>query len=148
MRKRLQPVINRASFPNPYQFGFRKGLSSEDALYYIRDRLRTMPGKYDCGLRYPLVPSLLAELARRRCPLDLALLLADYLEGRTVQIQGNHQVSSLEISRGCQQGSILRTELWNLVMASLLRDLEVGGQVYATYADDLIILLEGNTRRV
>ena len=49
-------------------------------------------------------------------------------------------------TRGCSQDSVLGPICWNLIFDELLRMLEIQDRFIA-YADDLIILISGNSRR-
>lgn len=155
IKRRLQPCLTNINYASRWQFGFRKGRSAEDAIYYIRQQVDRDAHKYVIGILFDATaafdnlwwPSIFTEIDRRCCPLDLARLLASYLEHRDVSIQGTYNTSTRRITKGCPQGSILGPDLWNLVMDSLLRTLDQSGATYAAYADDLLILVSGNSRR-
>lgn len=150
IRKRLAPIIADQRYATQHQFG----LSAEDALYFARHTVDLLPGKYVVAISFDATaafdnlwwPALFQELAHRDCPRDLALLLADYLQGKVVQLQGHHHTISHTLTKGSPQGSVLSPDLWNLVMSTLLRRLDADRQHYIAYADDLLILIAGNSR--
>ncbi|KAH8398413.1 hypothetical protein KR215_009766, partial [Drosophila sulfurigaster] len=65
-----------------------------------------------------------------------------YILGIFVDFRGSVTV---DVARGCPQGSICGPFIWNLMMDSLLRQLELRCKCCA-YADDLLILIEGQSR--
>lgn len=90
--------------------------------------------------------SIKQQLRHRNTPADLYALISSYLNNRKVTIIDNYQTATQEVPQGCPQGSILGPDFWNICLDPLLRKLtEIGAQVIA-YADDLILLVEGNSR--
>lgn len=83
---------------------------------------------------------------KRRCPADFIHLRGDYLTQREVLYQGNYLTVSHRITKGCSQGSNLGPSLWNLVMDSLLKTLDALQAKHAAYADDLVLIIPGNSR--
>lgn len=51
------------------------------------------------------------------------------------------------VHQGCPQGSILGPDFWNVVFDELLLALEDSGARVIAYADDLCIIVNGNSRR-
>lgn len=67
------------------------------------------------------------------------------LDERKAVMVGEAGTVEVEVARGCPQGSICGPFIWNLMMDSLLWQLEqLCG--YSAYADDLLVLAEGNSR--
>lgn len=60
-------------------------------------------------------------------------------------LQGHYSSQSKTITKGCPQGSILGPSLRNLVFDSLLRELSGSQHVHLAYADDLFIIIAGNS---
>ena len=59
-----------------------------------------------------------------------------------------YHIVERQAKRGCPEGSILGPNFWNLVMNGLLRQLEEPPNTQPiAYADDLVILIPGNSRR-
>ena len=154
MKLRLQPIVRDQRFASPRQFGFRQGTSTIDAIATVRTIMHRRADKYVLGILFDVQaafdhlwwPALLAELATRHCPFDIAALLVDYLQGRRVRILGNFQTADKPVTQGCPQGSILGPDLWNVVMDSLLRRLSAANIESVAYADDLIVLVAANSR--
>lgn len=51
----------------------------------------------------------------------------------------------MNVERGCPQGSIAGPFIWNLMMGELLGELSTVAESVA-YVDELLILVEGNSR--
>lgn len=52
-----------------------------------------------------------------------------------------------KLSKGCPQGSVVGPDLWNVCFDKVLRKLVEAGVVVIAYADDLILIVHGNSRR-
>lgn len=50
-------------------------------------------------------------------------------------------------TKGCPQGSVLGPEFWNLIMDVPLKRLESDGVELVAYADDLLAVIHGCSRR-
>ena len=89
----------------------------------------------------------LKSLRDVRCPLGLYKLIKGYLSDRKVTvIQGPKQTTKIQ-NGGCPQGSVLGPIFWNLVYDSLLGCLSLLQSCQPiAYADDLVILISGNSR--
>ncbi|KAH0947461.1 hypothetical protein HN011_006440 [Eciton burchellii] len=75
-------------------------------------------------------------------------LLRSYFEGREVQIRTPECIARKKINCGCSQGSILGPILWYTYLDNLLSlDKEESITDFAAYADDVCILISGNSRR-
>ena len=91
--------------------------------------------------------SVLYELKRKRCPKNIYKLIKDYLSERKVLIRDGVNGVTRKISKGCPQGSVLGPTLSNLIIDIILWTIiEIHGQTIA-YADDQVILIEGNSKR-
>ena len=82
------------------------------------------------------------------CPKSLYLSIVDYCNGRKVRILNWEMDLEQTISKGCPQGSIFGPEFWDIIFDPLLKMLESESTVKAAiaYADDLLLLVEGETR--
>ena len=90
----------------------------------------------------------MAELKQRGCPRNLYLKIKDYLTRRFVMMEDGYHIVERQPKRRCPQGSVLGPKFWNLVMDGLLRQLEELPNIQPiAYADDLVILIPGNSRR-
>ncbi|KAH0944837.1 hypothetical protein HN011_010505 [Eciton burchellii] len=80
--------------------------------------------------------SLLRDL---QIPSHVYNLLRSYVEDREVQIRIPECIIRKKINRGCPQGSILGSILWNTYLDNLLDLLDKEESItdFSTYADDL-----------
>lgn len=154
--QRLEPVLQAHPLSSNRQFGFRKGKSTEDAIVELRRLVDRSPEKYVVALLFDISgafdnvwwPTILQELKRRDCPRNIYRLIQSYLSDRsaTISNSGNYEITKT-VNRGCPQGSILGPNLWNLIFDNLLKTLNDLGYQAIAYADDLIVLIPGNSRK-
>jgi Reverse transcriptase (RNA-dependent DNA polymerase). len=92
--------------------------------------------------------ALMAELKQRDCPRNMYLIIKDYLINRVVMMEDSYLIVERQAKRECPQGPVLALKFWNLILEGLLRQLEelLNTQPIA-YANDLVILIPGNSRR-
>ena len=137
-----------------YQYGFTKGRSTVDAITKLKTLVNETNDKYVFGIFAHIKgafdrvwwPDILKSLRDIRCPLGLYKLVKNYpLDRRVTVIQEANQITK-EQNRGCPQGSVLGPTFWNLVFESLLERLSLICNPIA-YADDLVILTSGNSRK-
>lgn len=138
-----------------HQHGFTRGRSTVTAIERLHAEVAASNSKYMIGIFVDIRgafdnvwwPGVLDVLRERECAVSLYKLMCDYFKDRSVvYIEGN-QAQTKWISKGCPQGSVLGPQLWNLVFDGVLRVLECLGVPVIAYADDLAILVEGNSRR-
>ncbi len=163
VKRRLSDTALGPDMISDRQFGFRAGMSTEDAIIELRRLTAASPkkqvaallfdvkGAFDCIWR----PAILQSLKEKDCPKNIYKLLVSYFENRQAQVVwGTNQVSK-QATRGCPQGSVLGPSGWNLGFDPLLRSLEQGvvteggGKLpinFVAYADDLAVLVEGDSR--
>jgi hypothetical protein len=115
-------VHSSAGLVAPNQYGFKKGLSSVDAVRRVvsldRGNIKYIAGIYvDFTGAFDTLwwPSILARLRLMNCPANLYALIVDYLTDREVMIRTSHQRKIREVKRGCPQGSVLGPLFSNLV---------------------------------
>lgn len=114
----------------------------------------SMPGKYTLAILYDISgvfdnvwwPSVLHRLQETRCLKNIFALVKDHLNNRYAQPIGKHGQVGKRVTRGCPQGSIFGRYIWNLIFDDLLVTLQKLGYKVAAYADDLLVLLLGNSR--
>ena len=134
-----------------FQFGFREGRSVEDAWLHVRRSVSESSAKYVLGIfvdfkgafDYLSWSSVLRRLQELGCR-ELALW-ESYFSDRKACVVGASDTVWRNVTRGCPQGSICGPFIWNVMMDPLLRLL---GRSYklCAYADDLLILVEGQSR--
>lgn len=134
-----------------YQFGFREGRSVEDAWLHLRRCVRDSASKYVLGIfvdfkgafDYLSWGGVLDRLRQVGCR-ELSLW-ESYFSNRRACVVGASGTVWRSVTRGCPQGSICGPYIWNLMMDTLLAALGRSFKLCA-YADDLLIVVEGQTR--
>lgn len=131
-----------------YQFGFRKGVTSEHALIRVTSEIQSIiseklfgacisidiKGAFDHVSHYSVVES----MREKGLSENLVAVTADYLSGRSC----SHQGVKRHLDRGCPQGSVLGPLLWNISYDSVLRLLREKGLFFACFADDTIVIVK------
>lgn len=148
-------MVNRLKDTIPdgcrWQFGFRQGRCVEDAWKHVVSTVSASRSKYVLGVfvdfkgafdnvEWNAALRRLLELGCRE-----ASLWRSFFSGRSASIVSRHGVATVPVTRGCPQGSISGPFIWNILMDVLLQRLEPLGALSA-YADDLLLLIEGNAR--
>lgn len=72
-------------------------------------------------------------------------VLQHYFQNRTVVIKSKYDSVSKVISKGYPQGCVLEPSLWNIVFDEIVEE-NIEGMARIAYADDLVILVMGNSR--
>ncbi|KAL0817996.1 hypothetical protein ABMA28_008538 [Loxostege sticticalis] len=137
------------------QYGFMPQKSTEDALYTLVHRIK---GKMELKKLVTLVsldiegafdsawwPAIRVRLAEEKCPVNLRRLLDSYLEHRSVKLRYAGEEVERSTNKGCVQGSIGGPILWNLLLDPLLQELEKRGHYVQAFADDVILVFDGET---
>jgi len=127
-----------------------------DSISHIVDKIKTRNTTYVLGLfvdfsgafdrmSWPRLFSLLRDLY---IPPHVYNLLQSYFEGQEVKIRTPECIARKKINRGYPQHSILGPILWNTYLDNLLSllDKEESITSFAAYADDLCILISGNSK--
>lgn len=146
--RRLQLVAP----PCDTQYGFTSGRSTVDALLKARELVSASTSKYVLGVFVDFKGafdhlswgSILRKLQDIGCG-ELALWRS-YFDGRRSCMVGRQDVVWHEVVRGCPQGSICGPFMWNLLMSELLRKLRDAGVRHVAYADDLLLVVDANSR--
>ncbi len=152
VRRLREDCADANSQISPMQFGFTAGKSTVDAWLKVVEYVRRSTSKYVLGLfvdftgafdniSWDAIFRRLVEIGAR----DLGLWKS-YFKDRKVTLEGHTQKITRGVSRGCPQGSICGPFIWNLMMDPLLRQVENQGAFCVAYADDLLILVEADSR--
>lgn len=87
-------------------------------------------------------------LRKRNCSKNVFEVLRSYFSDRNMNISGRNFEIKKQATRGCPQGSVLGPACWNIMFDKLLKLLDnTIGDNYVAYADDLVVLISGNSRR-
>ncbi|CAK9801625.1 Retrovirus-related Pol polyprotein from type-1 retrotransposable element R1 (Fragment) [Anthophora quadrimaculata] len=134
------------------QHGFRRGRSVETAWMRVKECVCRSECKYVLGVFVDFKGAfdnlewnrVIERLSAIGC--DEIGLWKDYFKARKACMIGVSEVVWKDIECGCPQGSVCGPFVWNLMMDGLLWELIGSGCECVAYADDLLLLIEGNSR--
>lgn len=137
-----------------YQFAYRPGRSTVDALHTIVTRLEKALFNKEVAIAAFLdiegafnnarVSSMVSAVLGRDVPLIITRWISTLLESREVEATMLGKTRQKVVMKGCPQGGILSPLLWNLVMDSLLAINENQPGIHCqAYADDVTVLQSG-----
>jgi hypothetical protein len=90
-------------------------------------------------------PNILKDMKDSGCPRNMYYLIQGYVSQRTAIMSINSVSIVRRVTKGCPQGSCCGPGFWNLLYDSLLK-LEFSSHSKAiAFADDLIVLTEGES---
>jgi len=92
-------------------------------------------------------PSILNQLKQKNCPRNLFELTRSYFSERKAQIILNEHEITREVKRGCPQGSCSSPGFWIIMFDTLLKLPYLQTSKVLAFADDLLLLIEGNSIR-
>lgn len=156
IKLRLQDTSLAPGNVSARQFGFMPGKSTEDAVVELRRMVEASEKRYAVALLFDISgafdnvwwPLVLNSLKDRNCPRNVFEVLRSYFSDRRVQIELGQEIIAKRATRGCPQGSVLGPACWTVMFDGLLRLLERStGSSFVAYADDLLVLVEGDSRR-
>jgi len=136
------------------QHGFRPGRSTNTALAdvrnwtensdgYVLGSFLDISGAFD-NVRWP---TLAEDMMSLGCSHKMIALAIDYLKNRTATYRIGSKYRTINLTRGCPQGSKFGPRLWNICIDPLLRTTMPTDVSVVAYADDIAILASGRTRK-
>lgn len=156
LNNRLYHFLHKNNLLHPKQFGFTHNTSATAALLQIKNKLDAYIQEKKKSLIVSLditnafntlwTPLILNHLKRYNLHRNLYLLLKETLHNRSVKYPLHSTDVTLETPVGSPQGSPLSPLLWNILVTSLL-DLPLPDNTHIqAFADDIILIVSGNTR--
>lgn len=155
IRKRLAVSMDDG-LVSPRQFGFMPGKSTEAAIVELRRMIDASAEKYTVALLFDIAgafdnvwwPLVVRSLRERNCPANIYKIMLSYFEDRKVKLTWGGRSVSKRATKGCPQGSVLGPACWNLMFDTLLKFLDIEfPDEYVAYADDLVVLVKGDSRQ-
>lgn len=150
MIERLMETIGGAFSRNQFGFQLRKGINH--AWMHVIDCVNASNAKYVLGIFVDFKGAfdnlewnaIIRRLQEVGCK-EMALWRS-YFSGRKARAVSASQSVEVVVRRGCPQGSVIGPYVWNLMMDVLLEKLESRCK-YSAYADDLLLMVEGSSKR-
>lgn len=134
-----------------HQYGFRKGIGAEEAVHQAVGMYRAAIGSHRAvagisldikgAFDYVNWSCILRSLHTARAPHYLVSNIKSYFRNRQVS-NGGHTIN---LTRGCPQGSVLGPTLWNILYDDIVRYLEGRYPGMCVYADDTFLIVTANT---
>lgn len=151
MKKRIIAFLDKYNFFSDKQFGFKHGISTENAIVYLTNNIYSrldqdkpvlcvfldLAKAFDT-VDHAILINLLEDLGFRGVALKL---LTTYLKNRSQFVEINDVISDVaSIEYGVPQGTVLGPVLFSIYINGLL-SLESSG-IISSFADDTVILYE------
>ena len=152
----FQEDLKIESALNPNQYGFRSGHSTDVILSKVVNKIQaslkhgesTMGIFLDIQGAFDNLPHSTIKEALEKTPAkgNVSNWIINMISSRCIALElaGEHVVRST--SKGCPQGVVLSTFLWNLVVNDLLHSFK-GYENLLAYADDLLLLQSGSDKQ-
>jgi hypothetical protein len=148
---RIETHLESVRWLDDRQFGYRKGLSTTDALNVILENASPPPGQLVLGLFLDISGAfdnarwnqILAELTLSRCPSYLVRLVESYLSERTAGISTLWWSVEKKLNKGTPQGSILGPLMWKVLFNVFIKLPWPAGCTVVAYVDDATVLITG-----
>lgn len=134
------------------QFGFTRGRCTEDAFHAVQSAVAVSDRRYVLGVFVDFRGAfdnlgwnhILTKLRRVGC--GEIPLWRSYFSDRKAFVAEGKETRHRDVERGCPQGSICGPFIWNFMLDDLLKELFEENCKVVAYADDLLLLIETNSR--
>lgn len=155
--QRLGNLYIQKGMDNKNQFGFKKNRSTDDAIQRVIDKIKSCNNKYAVAVCIDISgafdnlwwPAIKYRLMEANISNKLLTIIESYFKNRITMIIGKNKKIKKKMQKGCPQGSILGPTAWCWCMDTLLDEIDnlgIAAINCIAYADDLLIILEGNSR--
>jgi hypothetical protein len=147
---RLNHFLESAEQIPPQQYGF-----TADAIKTVIEfARRSRKTGLKCGLLALDIegafdnvwhPGILARLWELKCPKNIYCIVKDFLKDRTAYIRLRDVTSSKRVTRGCPQGSVSDSTLWNIIIGDVIAVLsKITNVECVTFADEILLMSKGH----
>lgn len=153
---RTMTFLESTSYLNNAQYGFREARSTTDALLQLKKIIENslISKKYSSLISFDIEgafdtinwETISTIIDNSPLPNYIKNLLKNYISDRLNGLQHGSVFEWFQAFRGCPQGYCLGPLLWLLIADFLLKSFLQSSKDILTYADDFIVLAEGNTR--
>lgn len=157
LNNRIYHFLNHNQLLHQLQYGFTHGKSATTALYHLKEKIETYQKEkrkcilisLDISNAFNSIwrPVLFSYFKKIKLPKNLYFLLKEVLSNRSLEYNLNTKHITKKMSLGCPQGSPLSPLMWNVIMSTLLNETIPEKTHIQAFADDLLILVTGKTRR-
>lgn len=138
---------------SPNQYGFRAGRNTTQAVQRVTNFVNVSSKKHVIMICLDIAgafdglwwPELLKRFRLANVGQNTYQAISMYLQDRKAYIRYGEDVVNRNITKGCPQGSVLGPTLWNMAYDSLLRKQYPEGVSIIAFADDTVVLVEGDT---
>lgn len=146
IRERLEKEIEDKGGLSNYQFGFRRGKSTVQAVEAVLEWAKQSKEKWCILITLDIKNAfntatwsyIIKEMYRRRISQYLINIIEDYFSNRRLKISTSERTMTV----GVPQGSVLGPTLWNILYDGILREDLGPGARSICFADDLAVLIE------
>jgi hypothetical protein len=89
-------------------------------------------------------PGILARLRKLKCPPNTYNMVKDFLSDLRAHVTLGNSISSKRVTKGCLQGSVSGSTLWNIITSDLITLPSNESKVkIVVFADDIMIMMQG-----
>ncbi|CAI6363639.1 unnamed protein product [Macrosiphum euphorbiae] len=155
LTRRLEDHITSRGNLSPNQYGFRKNMSTDDAVLKLHNTIvnEVNDGKFCLAISLDIKnafntikwPDIMAALESWDVPSYLYRMFQSYFCGRSGMVSTGSGRMEVEISGGVPQGSVVGPLLWNTTFDSVLRVPLPHGAKLLGFADDTLLVVSSKT---